>query len=698
MPRCRPNGRPIDRRQRPRRPAAGQPLLSLAAKLALAASLMAPLAAPTALAQTATGERNPYRQLEREPAAITPERRARPARPESGTTAAAREPAAPAEGRAAAATAADETGRRAAPGAAANASGAVGWSSRGGHDAPAAGQSAPASSGLPLDRQSRSVESTDLAPVMAADGSAVPHELWRGLDTAAVEQLMASLTIPPRSAALHGLWRRLITSSVEPPAGGQGNAHFEALRLEALYRSGLLDRISETVAQGGGGAGGSGMPLVALIAARSDIGLKRREEGCARARRLGDIRGDIPKSLRGEAVLVSGYCAAAAGDAAAAGLLAEIAREEGIAASPGLAALDAIAAGGKPDAPKLGKDQRLTLVDYRILELAGAPPAAAELIAHASPALLVAIARDGEAPATVRLDAAEAAARLNAIEATALAEIYRTQGAAGANTASLGNATLTDAAGNTAQRRAALYAAAEAERTPFKKVRLIRSLIDNANRAGLTLPTLVLAARLSADVALVPEIGWFAETAIESNLAAGDYAKARMWARFAASLDAGGAGPVSTRGGLGHWTALIDIADPDYPEARGGALGAVERMALSGRFSTDLLHRLATVLDALDYQVPIPLWEAASRTPQPSSGHLPATGVLSQLQQASVKKEFGRTVLLAMQTLGPDGADRAHMIGLGDAIRALRRAGLDADARRLALEALLGGWPRATSS
>ena len=115
-------------------------------------------------------------------------------------------------------------------------------------------------------------------------------------------------------------------------------------------------------------------------------------------------------------------------------------------------------------------------------------------------------------------------------------------------------------------------------------------------------------------------------------------------------------------------------------------------------FRSDLLHRLATVLDALDYQVPIPLWEAASRTPQPATGHLPATGVLSQLQQAAAKKEFGRTVLIAMQTLGPDGADRAHMIALGDAIRALRRAALDKDARRLALEALISSWPRATSS
>jgi hypothetical protein len=55
-------------------------------------------------------------------------------------------------------------------------------------------------------------------------------------------------------------------------------------------------------------------------------------------------------------------------------------------------------------------------------------------------------------------------------------------------------------------------------------------------------------------------------------------------------------------------------------------------------------------------------------------------------------------VLLAMKTLGPNGAERAHMIALGDSIRALKRAGLEADARNLGFEALFASWPRAISN
>jgi hypothetical protein len=119
-------------------------------------------------------------------------------------------------------------------------------------------------------------------------------------------------------------------------------------------------------------------------------------------------------------------------------------------------------------------------------------------------------------------------------------------------------------------------------------------------------------------------------------------------------------------------------------------------MALHGRLDTALLHRVATVLDALDMSVPLPLWDLASRSPQPSNGHLPDTGVLSQLAEAS-KKEFGRTVLLVLRTIGPSGAEGAHMIALGDSIRALKRAGLEAEAHQLALEGLFGAWPRAVS-
>jgi hypothetical protein len=175
-----------------------------------------------------------------------------------------------------------------------------------------------------LDRKSFAVDRDELAPVMTGDGSGLPFELWRGLDVSTLESLIAELEIPPRSPALHELWRRLITSNVTPPTGGEADQQFMALRLETLYRSGLLEEGSRELAKIP-----AGNALVATLAARNEIGLGKKEQGCATARSGGPPTASVPRPLMGQAALISGYCAAVAQDAAGAGLAADHAREEG---------------------------------------------------------------------------------------------------------------------------------------------------------------------------------------------------------------------------------------------------------------------------------------------------------------------------------------------------------------------------------
>jgi hypothetical protein len=177
-----------------------------------------------------------------------------------------------------------------------------------------------------------------------------------------------------------------------------------------------------------------------------------------------------------------------------------------------------------------------------------------------------------------------------------------------------------------------------------------------------------------------PQAAPLTEAIVEVALAGGDYELARRWAESGSSLQ--------------HWLALIDLADPQARQMRPAGLGSLEDLAARGRLGATPLHRVVTVLDALNITVPLRLWEAAGRLPQPTGGHLPETGVLSELAQASQQKEAGRTILLAMRALGPDGPDGANALALGDTLRALKRAGLEADARRLALESLFAVWPR----
>lgn len=515
------------------------------------------------------------------------------------------------------------------------------------------------------EESGRGIEREELDPVMAADGSGLPHELWSGLSAQQFAESIAALELPPRSPALHALWRKLIGSDTVPVSGADG-ARFTALRVEALDQTGLIDEVAAVLARD---PSGNNDPLLLALTARNEIGLGNAERGCEIGKGLLAAQSALPKPIQADIILINGYCAASRGETAGAAIQAGLMRELDLGGA-GADLLDAVAGGLKPEIPA---GTKLSLLDYRVAALGG-PVDRDTLIASASPALLAGLAHDPRVSPDVRLSAGEAAAAFNAIPAQDLAALYRSDGAGG------------DAG---TSERVRLFRSAEGERTPLKKARLIRGFLDELRRAGLYWPGLKAMAEPTQALDAIPEIGWFAETAIEVDLASGNFEGARRWARLGEQLGAPNpAGPQP----LAHWMALIDIADP-----AAGAHGEAGLSAVDGRFDPTLIHRLTTVLDALDMPVPMPLWELASRSPQPAGGHLPDTGVLSELADASQKRQFGRTVLLVMRALGPQGAEGAHMIALGDSLRALNRAGLQAEARQLALEALLASWPRSVS-
>lgn len=510
-------------------------------------------------------------------------------------------------------------------------------------------------------------------PMPAAPAGVAPSQwsapLWQGVDMAQLEALITPLAIPPRSPALHALWVKLLTDQGPPPTGGKGPSHFAALQMEGLYRSGLIDPLSRKL----GADTSEGDPLAIGFRIRRDLASGDRAGACGGAKALAAKRQGLPKLLAGEVHLLNGYCAAADGNYAAAGLAAELAREEDVQAGTALQALDALAMlqpGAKPaKPPKIALPERLLVLDYRLLTLLGAQDPQT-VLEKAEPALLYALAAEGKGEPRLTVLAAESAARMNAISPAQLGETYRQL----AVTANLESDALF--------RRASLFKAIVAEPGPPRRMALIRQLLDDARKSGLYLVAAQVAATKLGDIDPAGMPGPLVETAAEVAVAGGDYARARQLASI---------NPAAT-----HWAALADIVDPRNvaPGEFERALSVLESLARANRIPADVLHRLATVLDALDVNVPIPLWEAASRTPQPNTGHLPDTGTLPDLQAAAKKREIGRTVLLVMKTLGNGGPDTAHLISLGDSIRALRRVGLDAEARRIGLEALFAGWPR----
>ncbi len=307
------------------------------------------------------------------------------------------------------------------------------------------------------------------------------------------------------------------------------------------------------------------------------------------------------------------------------------------------------------------------MLDYLFLKL-GQTGGSADIAARATPELLFLLARDKDTPAELRLAAAERAAALNIIDGEALAAAYRDAAP------KLGKSAQSPAA-----LRARLFATLEGQTSDKIRAESIDALLASGKDAKIEIPIAEALAQTSADLAQAPQAASFAETGVIVAALAGEDDAAWEW------TEAGGE-PVRS------WQLLLGATDPFGERAR-SALDAGVEIARQAQLPGALLQRLVTVLDALGQDVPIPLWELAGETPQPEDGYLPATGVLTDLKEAADAGEVGRTVLLVASALGPNGPQGAHLIALGDSLRALKRVGLDAEARRLALEALYPHWP-----
>lgn len=506
------------------------------------------------------------------------------------------------------------------------------------------------------------VERGELTPVISSDG-ALPKGTWQGLDASGAEQLLGPVQLPPASPALSRLFNQIMAEQLD-------DNRLNTVRIQALLRAGRFAQAMQLL----GAVGQSGISKNAaanVLEAKLELASGKTDAGCRRIKEAVAAQNALPKRARGEAVVLAGYCAIVAGNRKAGGLAAELARDSGYNRPFTLGLLEAIASGDKVRAP-LPRD--VSTIDGLLARQLKQPDEALidGMLSRADPGFLQLVATDTQASAGLRLKAAERAAIRNIASPAVLIETYRAHGDAGV-------------AGGAGE-RARQYVTAERNQAQFAKTRAIRALLDSARRDRVYYVAAAAVAPVVRAMRPAQEISWFNETAVEALAAGADYAAARQWIDRRIPGD---------RNGLDYWRMLLDIADPNISrQDRGRSMPALENIALQGRFSPVMLHRLATVLDALDYNVPIPLWNLASRTEQPQTGYLPATGMLSAMKQASSKHQIAATTLYAMRTIAPTGTAATHLLGLGETIRALKRAGLEKDARRLGFEALFNDWPR----
>lgn len=470
--------------------------------------------------------------------------------------------------------------------------------------------------------------------------SALPPDLWRGLDASAMQSLLAQVPIPSSSPALASLLARALATSPE------GSGAETAVKIAALERAGRVNELIDMLAEASEPDAPAAYALVLLAAGRND-------DACAVQLGTGQTGGAAKRA----SFMIPAYCAAASGDNEAARQALDIARDNGV--DVGFASR-AIGQGARGPLTK-----SLDVLDYLFLKL-GQSANRPDIAAKASPELLFLLAHDDEAPAELRVAAAERAASLNIVDGETLATVYRDAAPRLPKSAQL-----------PAALRAKLFASLEAQTSEKIRAESIDALLASGKDARIEIPMAQAMAQLNPPQDT--QAASFAETSLRVAALAGDDQTA--WDLTEQAGDR-----------VRSWQLLLVTTDPLSERARSALDGGVD-IALKAGLPGPLLQRLVTALDALGEEVPIPLWDLAAKTPQPDDGYLPPTGLLSTLKEAADAGDTGRTILLAAAVFGPDGPQGAHLIALGDGLRALKRVGLEEEARRLAFEALYARWP-----
>jgi hypothetical protein len=508
-----------------------------------------------------------------------------------------------------------------------------------------------------------SIKGTPLAPVDTAwigtlgeDARPLPQSMWQGTPRSFVAAALP-LVGPTDSPELQSLSRRLLLSNAASPQGkdpaeGDGLA---VLRLKRLVAFGEI-------------AGALGV-LDALPAASNSEALDRlrielafakneKESGCKQ------VQDDIARyqGTWWDRALIA--CQALAGNQAAASLGLSLLREQKAPPDP---VFDALinAVGGHP--AKIEKLPEPTPILVTLLAAAKMPLPESALPAADPPTLRAWAANDAVAPLQ-RLAAAERAMALGALAPEELAALYAK---VEFKPDELGAAIKQGKAPTSPRDRALLFQVARTDPAAAVRATAMKSLFAEARKRGAFVATARLVAPVLAELPPSDDLAPFAPDVVRALYVAGRGDAATPWL---AVID-----PPSMPG-LPLLTRLVSGRSGDDAALR-GALGSLAgRDKKQASLMLALLTSLGLTFSSDDVS---PLLDGAHEA------SLPSAALWMDQLEASTAKRIGETVLTSV-ILARDGAQLAREpIVLSRVISGLKTAGLEDDARALALEAAI---------
>lgn len=557
----------------------------------------------------------------------------------------------------------------------------------------------PASSYVPPKKIEPVVESNPLATIDPDSAGVLDSSqggfgvaMWAGTSRALVQRLLPQLPVKAPSHAMHDLMRRLLLSIATAPEGEGSGPNLISLRAERLSAMGDSDGVKQLL----GNAPQQTDEALSRTHVNSQFLTDDSKTACDSVTQLINKYTDPfwQKALA--------FCQMLSGQKEQARLSVSLLRDTEADKDPAFFTLADLILNGPPAPPPVPKEKKkgkkdtkettpvtsvaisgpLLPLEVAMLHTANLPfpPDAAN---GADPSVLRAIAANTGADIAARLQAAERAEATGALPATELANVYVD---VAFQPEELSNALTAADQMEGVRGRALLYQAALKQDVPAARAEALQAAWKLAHRDGVFASMARVTAPLTADITPAPELMWIGADAGRVLFIAGDRDRAVAWYKL--SADSGEKDAPAAQAAL--WPLAV-LSNPDNEKTLDAAAVKKWLDAERGSGGDGWENRAANALglfDALEIPVDPGAWEPLIRTER-NTAQMPGMALWTSLHDAADKNRTGAAVLFAMLALGDDGPVPASPVTLQAVVSALDRAGLGADARKLAVEAMV---------
>ena len=536
------------------------------------------------------------------------------------------------------------------------------------------GEQIPQVQGIAIDR----LESLDpnAIGIVGALGRGLDETLWRGSNRSRVEALLVQIPSEMTSITLRDLARRLLLSSAQPPPG-DALGHDEAagprllsLRIDRLGALGEIDALASLL---------DSVPRQIdqpeILRARAETYVLRGDvdSGCREVRN--GVAAQLGSAYWQKAMVI---CQLIAGERAQAQLGLDLLREQGLADDQGFLALFEALSGFEAEVPAETVTHPL---HFAAMQAVGEPlpKGFAEL---APPGVLVAMARSAQTAAEQRAAAAERMLAVGAVEASNLSAAY---GAMSFSHDELSADDLGRYEG--VQQRALIYQRVGKRGDPARRARGLREALNESRKAGLYQAMLQVLLEDFQAVPMQPSLAWFAQSAGRALFAAGRLEHANAWYAVARGQAQNNSEARTAAARL--WPYLRLTGGPSLSQNFSFAAWR------DGLGSTDQVMRrrwealLRAAFQALSDEGSVNLVEVAA---EGGTSGLASSGALLELREASEAGRRGESLLIAINLMGGSDLATVEPLVLNGVLSALKRVGLEPEARRLAIEVMVANW------